>query len=309
LDGYRQRRLCEELGSRCDWSVERFARLQTNVQSLPFRDVRETLLALTPKGEQARRALQLLREWDGRVSGDSVGASVYELFVGAVNRRVCEIKAPRSYRYASGKGVMKLIPGTCLNARRASFVAQVVREQPPGYVDSWSELFENALAEAIETLRSHFPEAQGAKGAEPSSLAASSGWGWGEIRPLTLRHRFGDKKPLSQVFNFGPITGWGDGTTVNQASFEFWEPLRHSTVTPHLRSIIDVGDWEKSRFVLLGGQSGNPLSPHYTDLVPIYQRGEGIPVHWDDDEVRRHAVSRLTLAPSMSAKPPQVEAL
>ena len=26
------------------------------------------------------------------------------------------------------------------------------------------------------------------------------------------------------------------------------------------------GDWSKSRFVLAGGQSGNPLSPHRTDL-------------------------------------------
>jgi penicillin amidase len=153
-----------------------------------------------------------------------------------------------------------------------------------------------ALAEAVTTLTERF-------GAAPTA------WAWGRIRPLTLHHRFGDKKPLDRVFNLGPLPGWGDGTTVNQAGFEFWEPLRHSTVTAHLRSVMEVGNWGASRFVLLGGQSGNPLSPHYGDLVAFHQRGEGVPVHWHDDEVARHAVATLTLAPSMSQPPIPTEAL
>ncbi|HYQ30178.1 MAG TPA: penicillin acylase family protein, partial [Polyangiaceae bacterium] len=75
------------------------------------------------------------------------------------------------------------------------------------------------------------------------------------------------------------------------------------------RSVMEVGNWEASRFVLLGGQSGNPLSPHYGDLVALHQRGEGVPVHWQDDEVARHAVATLTLSPSMNARPIATEML
>jgi len=190
---------------------------------------------------------------------------------------------------------MKLIPGTCLNARRASFVTRLIRDQPPGYFPEWEPVLLASLTEAVQTLTQKF----GLK---------TSGWGWGDIRPLTLRHRFGDKKPLDQVFNVGPLRGYGDGTTVNQAGFEFWSPLRHSTVTAHLRSVMVVGDWGASRFVVLGGQSGNPLSAHYADLVPLHQAGEGVPVHWNDAEVRRHAMHELTLAPRVEPRADQVTA-
>lgn len=296
LDGFRQRRIAEQLASRNDWTVQRMAELQMDVQSLPFADVREVVLALPAKTPEAARALELLRQWDGRLASDSVGASVYELFVGALNRKVCEAKAPNSYPYASGKGVMKLIPTTCLNSRRASFVTRLIREQPSGYFEAWEPVLLEALADAVKTLSERF-------GPAPEA------WAWGTIRKLTLRHRFGDKKPLNKIFNVGPLPGYGDGTTVNQAGFEFWEPLRHSTVTAHLRSTIDIGNWGASRFVLLGGQSGNPLSPHYGDLVPLYQRGEGVPVHWDDTEVDRHAVATITLSPGVDRRPIESEVL
>jgi penicillin G amidase len=296
LDGFRQRRISEQLASRSDWTVERMAALQMDVQSLAFADVREVLLGLTPITIEAARAIELLKAWDGRMASDSIGASVYALFVGALNRRVCELKAPNSFLYASGKGVMKLIPGTCMSSRRASFVRRLIRDQPAGYFEAWQPVLLEALAESIKTLSQSFGP-------------ASEAWAWGAIRPLTLRHRFGDKKPLNKLFNVGPLPGYGDGTTVNQASFEFWEPLRSSTVTAHLRSVFDIGNWGASRFVLLGGQSGNPLSPHYADLVPFYQRGEGVPVHWEDADVTRHSVATLTLVPGMDQRPIASEVL
>jgi penicillin amidase len=296
LDGFRQRRISEQLASRGDWSIARMAELQTDVQSLAFGDVKEALFGLSPKTAAGAQALEILQKWDGRMASDSVGASVYALFVGALNRRICQAKAPNSYLYAAGKGVMKLIPGTCLNARRASFVTRLIREQPPSYFADWEPEMLGALAEAVTTLVERF-------GAAPEA------WAWGTIRPLTLRHRFGDKKPLNRIFNLGPIPGWGDGTTVNQAGFEFWEPLRHSTVTAHLRSVMEIGNWGASRFVVLGGQSGNPLSPHYGDLVPLHQRGEGVPVHWHDDDVARHTVATLTLSPDMQQRRVQAEIL
>jgi penicillin amidase len=61
---------------------------------------------------------------------------------------------------------------------------------------------------------------------------------------------------------------------------------------------VDVGDWSKSRFVLAGGQSGNPLSPHHTDLFELWQRGDGVPMAWTVEEVRAAAKATLELVPS-----------
>jgi penicillin G amidase len=48
--------------------------------------------------------------------------------------------------------------------------------------------------------------------------------------------------------------------------------------------------------VLPGGQSGNPLSQHYDDQFPLWQRGEGVPIAWTPEAVRAAAVVTLTLA-------------
>ncbi len=288
LDGYRQLRISRTLSGRDDWTVARMGELHLDVVSLAWDEVRDGVLGLPATDARSRRALELLRDWDGKVSGDSPGATVFELFFAEVGERACRRRAPRSWQTAAGKGVMKLIPGTTFNARRASFVARLIREQPDGFFESWPSELSAALAAAVSTLEREFG-------------SDASGWTWGQVRPLTLMHRFGEKKPLERIFNRGPLPGYGDGTTVNQAGFEYWKPFRHSTVTAHLRAVMEVGDWSNSRFVLLGGQSGNPLSPHYSDLIPLWQRGEGVPIHWDDAEVARATQDELSLLPGVEA--------
>jgi len=285
LDGYRQARISEQLSSRDDWNIERMSRLQTDLVSLAFHELRQSLLAVPALDAASARALALLGAWDGSVAGDSPAASVYELFLGELCQRVCRVKAPNSWRVAAGAGVTPLIPGTCWNARRAGFLARLIVEQPAGYFASWPGELALVLSQVVRELSRDFG-------------ADERGWAWGKLRPLPLTHRLGQKPLLAPVFNRGPLPGYGDGTTVNQAGFEFWQPLRHSTVSAHMRSLIDVGNWSASRFVLLGGQSGNPLSPHYDDLVPLWQRGEGVPIHWEDAALSQHAVHTLRLVPA-----------
>ncbi|HEY3497163.1 MAG TPA: penicillin acylase family protein [Polyangiaceae bacterium] len=285
LDGYRQQRIAAELSRRDDWTTSAMAELQLDVLTLAWSEIRETVLALIPGEAPARRALELLRAWDGRLSADSAAASVYELFLAEVCERVARRKAPRAWQYAVGKGVMRLIPGTTWNARRASFTARLIRDRPPGYFDSWATELLGALAHAVTRLERDFG-------------SDTSRWGWGRIRPLPLQHRLGEKPPLSAIFNPADVPGYGDGTTVNQAGFEYWKPLRHSTVTAHLRAVMEIGNWSAARFVLLGGQSGNPFSPNYVDQIPLWQAGRGIPIHCEEEAIRRASKRELFLDPA-----------
>jgi penicillin amidase len=52
-------------------------------------------------------------------------------------------------------------------------------------------------------------------------------------------------------------------------------PYEH-TVGASLRFVIDVGRWQQSGFILTGGQSGHPLSPHYGDQTPLWRAGRYI---------------------------------
>ena len=62
--------------------------------------------------------------------------------------------------------------------------------------------------------------------------------------------------------------------------------------------VIDVGAWSNCRFVLCGGQSENPLSPHYADLFEVWQRGEGVPIPWTPEDIEAATVDTLTLEPA-----------
>src|SRR5262249_13027272 len=126
----------------------------------------------------------------------------------------------------------------------------------------------------------------------------TAAWAWGRIHPLTLGHPFAQKKLFRRIFNLGPFPCGGDPNTINQATgVSLGQRADHGYIAS-LRMVADVGDWPQSRLVLPGGQSGNPLSPHYADQLPLWQRGEGIPIPWTDDQVRQATRETLVLEPA-----------
>jgi len=64
-----------------------------------------------------------------------------------------------------------------------------------------------------------------------------------------------------------------------------------------MRLVIDVGSWDDARVVLAGGQSGNPLSPHYDDLLALLPQGESVPLPFSPEAVRAATREVLRLMP------------
>ena len=50
------------------------------------------------------------------------------------------------------------------------------------------------------------------------------------------------------------------------------------TTGASFRMVIDVGNWDNSRAINAPGQSGDPRSPHYGDLAPLWAAGEYVPL-------------------------------
>lgn len=273
LDGYRAARIVEVLEGRSDWDVAGSMALQTDRVSLPWRDLRDVVLA-AGDGPMA----DLLREWDGVVAADSVAASVYELLVSELACAMARADAPNGWRWAVGGGFGRVVPRTSFGARTLSHLVGRLRS------GGGAELIPPALARAGETLR----ERHGADRA---------GWAWGEIRPLRLLHRLGVRRPLDGIFNLGPVPLGGDANTLAQAGVHPLDPLANPGAIANHRAVIDLGAPERSRFVLAGGQSGNPLSPHYADLFEVWRRGEGVPIAWSAEEVDSASIDRLVLRP------------
>jgi penicillin G amidase len=289
LDGYRQRRIAERLAERDDWDLDAVGDLQRDVLSLPWQQMRGSVLAVDPSDGEVDLALRLLAAWDGRLAADSVAASVYALFCAEIIARVVRAKAPRSAAWALGEPFTAFLPTSTIGCRRMSHLVRLVVEQPDGwFVDGWPRAMATALRAALSRLRARM-------GDDPS------GWRWGRVRPLHMRHPFGEKPPLHRVFDIGPLEGEGDNTTVSQGGVDYATGVTEQSWVPLLRAVFDVGNWDRCRIAMVGGQSGNPLSPHYDDQLEAWRSG-GFPLVWTEEAIERRVDHRLSLVPDRVAR-------
>ncbi len=285
IDSYRLRRIQEMLASRVDWDGPSIEALQCDVASIPWLELKEHLLPVCEGDPRLTQAAELLGGWDGVLGADSAAASVFEFLLATLCRRLARAKAPRSAEFALGRGFTGVVPNGVMVVRRVAHLVELLRQRPDGWFEvSWDEEIAAAALEALEEIRRRC-------GDDPA------GWSWGRLHSLVLEHPVGEKKILAPVFNRGPFPMGGDTNTILQSAVDPLDLDGTPRFIPSLRMVVDVGEWDEARFVLPGGQSGNPLSRHYDDQLPYWLRGESLRMAWSDDAVDRAVVSTLRLLP------------
>jgi len=286
IDGYRLEAINRALAGRRDWDVARTLALQADQQTVAWEEIRPSLEDVPAGNSDTRLALHLLHGWDGRVTVNSAAATIYELFLSEMVGRAVRARAPHSAEAALGAPLSSLTRLNYFCFRRTGYLAGLLRRRPEGWFSrSWSEEIADALAAVVQRLRRQH-------GSNPER------WAWGRMRVLVMHHPLGGQsRLLGRIFNLAPVPCGGDTDTIAQAMVKPLTPLAPADNLASLRAVIDVGAWGNSRFVLPGGQSGNPLSPHYGDLFPLWRRGEGVPIAWTAEEVRQATRHTLELAP------------
>ncbi len=284
IDRYRAELIREALSQNNQWDVELCSRLQYDVRSRPWDELREIVLALPVGNADLELGLAELQSWNGRMEADSPAATIFELFVSDMCIRLAKAKAPKSWKTVLGVGDEEPFSGSLFAERRIAHLSATIRNRPDGWFESsWEEVMSESLTQVIRTLRA-------TRGPGPAY------WQWGDLRQLRLEHPIFKDHWLGRVFNAGPVPVGGDSNTVLQAAAKPYEPLALTHNIPNLRAIFDVSNWSNSRFVLAGGQSGNPCDPHYEDLFALWQAGSGVPIPWTTEEVIRGAVASLRLS-------------
>ena len=109
-------------------------------------------------------------------------------------------------------------------------------------------------------------------------------WRWGRTNRMQMAH------PLSvEALGLGVVERSGDRTTVNVGG-----PRSGAS----FREILDFADWDRSVATSTPGQSGQPGSPHYDDLLPMWEKGEYFPLSFTRSAVESNAGHRLLLRPA-----------
>ena len=286
MDGYRISRIVDQLTQKNTWDIQSCMELQIDNTCLPWSDLRHFISKLELTNPEAVYAKQLLENWDGILDKNSSAASVFEGFLSKICLAITKTLTPHSYPTTMGKGFHPLVPATFFASRRVSHLISNILNQTNSRLDNlfWAKEVEKALEETVKELRSRHGNKQ-------------SRWKWGKIRPLTINHPVGIKRPLDKVFNHGPFEWGGDANTVSQAASPPWDPFSRITTIASMRTVMDVGEWDNSKFVLPGGQSGNPASPHYDDMTELWLQGKGVPIHWTQKSIEGHVQHKLELSP------------
>jgi len=126
-------------------------------------------------------------------------------------------------------------------------------------------LLEAAIVAGLSALRRE-------QGGDPAE------WRWGRINTSQLPHAF------VRAYDIAPVERHGGAGFVAAVGATF-------------REIIDLGDLDASVATNVPGQSAQPLSPFYANLVEGYGAGEYFPLAYTRAAVERVTAHRLVLTP------------
>ena len=120
-------------------------------------------------------------------------------------------------------------------------------------------------------------------------------WQWGKIHQIHFRHPLG-----VQSFNRGPVARPGDANTVNATSGAHLQQTNGASY----REILDLSDWDRSVMTNVPGESGDPDSSHYSDLLDDWASGRYHPMPFSRPAVEAAAAEHLWLVPRANSGTP-----
>jgi penicillin amidase len=269
---YRARRIEELLSARKLHDLSTFRQIQADVVSIAVGELLPRFIAANPEHEVTRK----LAAWDTSMAAERAEPLIMTAWWREFARAV----------YADELGVEFRANWSA----RPVFLSKVLAGQ-----SHWCDDVRTPERETCERLLNDSLE----KALEELKKRHGEDWKWGEAHVARHRHRPFSRHPwLAHLFDIR-VPSAGDGYTVNAGAMDFnseSEPFanRHAA---SLRAIADLADPQASVFIHSGGQSGNPLSPHYRNFAAPWSRGEYVPMVTDRRRIEADGVQRLVLVP------------
>jgi len=117
--------------------------------------------------------------------------------------------------------------------------------------------------------------------------ADTSAWRWGGVHVAELRH------PLARQFDLRAVSRGGHANTVYATGGANFRQRSGASY----RQIIDLGDLDNSVATNVPGQSAQPGSPFYDNLLPLWGKDEYFPLVFSRQRVERETRYVLSLTP------------
>ncbi|MBW7888354.1 MAG: penicillin acylase family protein [Bacteroidetes bacterium] len=279
-------RIREVLSKTEKLTVEDFKRLQMDYYSHFANKMVPFLLAaydtVSVSDARIRTVLNYFRNWNFQEKSSDVPTTIFEVYFQRLIRNIFldEMGEELFQQYIVLANMPYRVTLALMANPQSSWFDDI--KTPP--IESRNDIIRKSLSEAIDTLQQHF-------GGEMKE------WQWGKLHTITFKHLFGDIKVLQSIFNIGPFKVGGSGTTVNNGEFHFTHPYAMA-LGPSVRCIVDFSKIDEALTVLPTGQSGQPLSEHYSDQTQMWLNGEFHQFPMSQEAVEKTKKYELILMPA-----------
>jgi penicillin amidase len=284
-NGYRARRLEELIETAGTISIEECCRFHLDTESIPGKELVNSLETLETPDPEATLSLQLLRSWDGRLDPESRGGAVYEVLLRRLSQVILEPNLGTELaRQFLGMGPQPVLYP--VNEFHGQWVAVFLRmlEDPE---NPWLPGGHSRQATLIRCLAETTRELRRLLGKDTDQ------WRWRRLQKIRFDHAMSTQPILDRIFGQGPVSPGGDTDTVSQAAAS--PDDREGNIASSYRQVVNLGDFDASHAMLVPGQSGNLGSQHYGDLIQPWLDGEYFPMAFEAPAVAENAEHALTL--------------
>jgi penicillin amidase len=266
---WRHKRLWEVLSSQDQHGLTDSYELQRDYQSILAREVISRLPTSAPdngaNNGADNGALALIRNWDAVMTADSSAAALYAVwYYRHLQRALLNSLQPQAGDLLKGMDTLAV-----LNALDDPASQQV----------------------ALDSLDAAWDETTRLLGSDPDL------WRWGDLHRMKFEHplrTFADKE-LASSMSYPDYARGGSGNTTNATSFQAVDFLVRSGAS--FRMVLDVGRWDDAEMTNAPGQSGDPRSSFYDNLLEGWATDSSFPLLYSRDAVEANRAMRIELKP------------
>jgi penicillin G amidase len=276
---YRAQRIADLLATDTLMSADKMSAMQNDIVSLMAQHLLPKMLAALPDGLPLPEPAQGLLSWSGEMERTRREPLLFEAWLREFNRAVYadELGDQLAYYWS----------------HRPLFINFVLEEGATWCDDVTTEVRESCAELLVQSLGAAMQMLE-------DDMGSWENWRWGDAHEAQLRHDFFTRIPVASHFANKRIAADGGAYTLNRVA-NFLGSDHQPFAGVHgagYRAVYDLSDLAASRFMIVPGQSGNPMSVFYDNLLETWRDGGWIKMESDRDRLRRQARARLVLLPS-----------
>ena len=254
------------VGAGKKFSVDDFKKLQHDEYSAPASQFVPLIVAAAErKGQGSRVDIGVLKKWDFVMRASDAAPAIYEAWLAEWRKRVIVTLLPAEL--SSGGSLFEL-------ERIIAVSMKPTKDFGSRPEEARDTLVLAALDAAIATVNA----------ALGPDLAK---WQWGDLHKAPFPHAF------VKEFDLPSVRRGGDANTVNATGGAGFA----QTAGASYREVIDLSNWDNSWATSTPGQSGQPGSAHYGDLLQLWGKNEYFPLAYSRAKVEKETLHVLQLLP------------